>query len=139
MNEKPNSLLRKLQVARATDTVVAEAVAEEIEDIEELPAYGWLRGTRERGIMLELRFKTGRRQSFGYPWLFEAEFDPSQGIVLNFTSCKVAIGGRNLRNMFDLINRHRCVWIQETDGLRDRSPDNATVVTSIAVAAVKDG
>ena len=36
-------------------------------------------------IMLEIRHKDGRVTAKGYSWLQSAEFDPSEGITLNFS------------------------------------------------------
>jgi hypothetical protein len=91
--------------------------------VEDLIAFGWLRGVQERAIMLEIRHKDGRITAKGYSWLQSAEFDPSTGITLNFSGETVTIEGRNLGGearpnirLFAGILRHRVPWIQEADG-----------------------
>lgn len=56
----------------------------------------WLRGTRERAIMLELRMTDGTVISLGYNWPRKATFDLSDGIILDFSGETVKITGRNL-------------------------------------------
>ncbi len=58
----------------------------------------------------------------GYAWLEHAEFDPSEGIMLQFGGRKVRITGRNLNaearpnvRLFAAIVRHRVPWIHEAD------------------------
>jgi hypothetical protein len=91
--------------------------------VEDLIAFGWLRGVQERAIMLEIRHKDGRITAKGYSWLQSADFDPSTGITLNFSGEKITIEGRNLNaearpniRLFAGILRHRVPWIQEADG-----------------------
>ncbi len=93
------------------------------EGVEDLVAFGWLRGVQERAIMLEIRHKDGRITAKGYSWLQSAEFDPSTGITLNFSGETVTIKGRNLGGearsnirLFAGILRHRVPWILEADG-----------------------
>ena len=94
----------------------------EDETPDDLGAFGWLRGVRDRAVMLELRRKDGSAVAFAYTWLERAEFDPSQGITLKFGMEKVKIAGRNLNaeakpnvRLFAGILRHRVPWIQEAD------------------------
>ena len=60
---------------------------------EDLGAFGWLRGSRERAVMLELRRKDGSITVLGYAWLERADFDPSEGITLKFTGQTVRLAG----------------------------------------------
>lgn len=99
------------------------AVSMDGDGVEDLIAFGWLRGVQERSIMLEIRHKDGRITAKGYSWLQSAEFDPSTGITLNFSGETVTIKGRNLGaearpniRLFAGILRHRVPWIQEADG-----------------------
>ena len=94
----------------------------EEETPEDLGAFGWLRGVRDRAVMLELRRKDGSAVALAYAWLERAEFDPSHGITLKFGVDKVKITGRNLNaearpnvRLFAGIVRHRVPWIQEAD------------------------
>jgi hypothetical protein len=90
--------------------------------IDDLGAFGWLRGIHERALMLELRRKDGNIVAFGYAWLEHADFDPSEGITLHFGVKKIKITGRHLNTeirsnvrLFAGLVRHRVPWIQESD------------------------
>jgi hypothetical protein len=107
---------------------------------DDLGAFGWLRGVRDRAIMLELRHKDGRVTALGYAWLERADFDPSEGITLRFTGqTTVRIAGSNLNaesrptvRLFSGIVRHRVPWIQEAGGADAmEAPSGKTVVEVI--------
>jgi len=90
------------------------------EGTDDLGAFGWLRGVRERAVMLELRRRDGSTTAFGYAWLEQAVFEPSEGITLHFGGKTVKIVGTNLNSesqpnirLFAGIVRHRVPWIQE--------------------------
>jgi hypothetical protein len=98
----------------------ASADAEAADDF---GAFGWLRGVQDRAIMLEIRHKDGSVTAKGYSWLQSAEFDGSNGIMLNFSGETIRISGRNLNaevrpnvRLFAGILRHRVPWIQEAEG-----------------------
>ena len=88
---------------------------------EDLGCFGWLRGVRDRAIMLELRKKDGSVIAVGYAWMERAEFDPSEGITLHVSNRTVRIKGARLNaeardavRLFDGIVRHRVPWIRES-------------------------
>jgi len=94
----------------------------EVEPLDDLGTFGWLRGVRDRAVMLELRKKDGNILAVGYAWLDKAEFDPSTGITLHIGSQTIKLRGRNLNaearpnvRLFQGITRHRVPWIQEAD------------------------
>lgn len=96
--------------------------ADDADTLQDLGAFGWLRGVRDRAVMLELRQKDGGVSAFAYAWLERADFDPSEGISLKFGAEKIKITGRNLNGearpnirLFDGIVRHRVPWVQEAD------------------------
>ena len=93
------------------------------QELDDLGSFGWLRGVRDRAIMLEIRHKDGRITANSYAWLESAEFDPSEGITLNFSGKKIKLIGRNLNTesrpnvrLYNGILRHRVPWILEADG-----------------------
>jgi hypothetical protein len=111
-----------------------EPVAEVCEE-DNLGAYGWLRGVRERAVMLELRRRDGSVVALGYAWLERAEFDPSTGMTLSFTGKTVKLIGRNLNTevrplvrLFDGLCRHRVPWIQEADEPTALAADRQAIV-----------
>jgi hypothetical protein len=111
----------------------------EADACDDLGAFGWLRGIRDRAVMLELRRKDGSIVAIGYGWLDRIEFDPSEGITLSAAGQKIRIKGRNLNaavrpsvRLFEGIARHRVTWITEADrsvGLQ--AGDHETVVDAI--------
>ncbi len=117
------------------------APADDPEESDDLGSFGWLRGVRDRAVMLELRHKDGTMTAFGYAWLERLEFDPSEGITLKFTGATVKITGRNLNaerrpnvRLCAGILRHRVPWIQEAAGAQLlEAPTDATVIETIKV------
>jgi hypothetical protein len=92
----------------------------EAEDTDDFGVFSFLRGVRDRALMLELRKKDGSVTALGYGWLERVEFDPSAGLTLYFGSQKVKIIGRNLAmelrpnvRLLDGLMRHRIPWIRE--------------------------
>jgi hypothetical protein len=131
-----DSILRQLSEkngnGQSRDTLIDEPP-------EELGAFGWLRGSRERAVMLELRRKDGSITALGYAWLERAEYDPSEGITLEFTGQTVRLVGRNLNaevrpqlRLFDGVVRHRVPYLQEADEpTAMAAAKNATVIEKI--------
>jgi hypothetical protein len=91
-------------------------------DTEDRGCFGWLRGIRDRAIMLELRKTDGHVLAIGYAWLERVEFEPETGITLYLPGRKVRITGSGLNSetrptvrLFDGIIRHRVPWIRESN------------------------
>lgn len=104
---------------RKESSIPSESESDATDD---LGAFGWLRGVRERSLMLEVRHKDGKITAWGYSWLESAEFDPSVGITLNFSGKTIKLTGRNLNSavrpnvrLFAGLLRHRVPWVQEAD------------------------
>jgi hypothetical protein len=107
-------------LGRATDDRRAGDAGAEQEQCDDLGAFGWLRGIRERATMLELRKKDGHVLAIGYAFLDRAEFEPSSGVTLHAGDTRVHIAGRNLNGtpdttfrLFEGVTRHRVAWIRE--------------------------
>lgn len=106
---------------------------------DDLGAFGFLRGARERATMLELRKADGSIRAISYGWLERAEFDPSEGISLRANGQTVRLRGRNLNlecrpevRLFSAICRHKVAWIQEAGRSDDlMSEAKETVVEAI--------
>jgi hypothetical protein len=134
-----NQLMRRINLSRGIPEVnqIATPVMDSADEVGATSTYGWLRGVKERSVMLELRLLNGSFRSLAYAWLFDVKFDPSLGIELDFGSVKAKIEGRNLRPLHELIQRHRAVWVQCLDPKRDAVEEGATAVTSIRVSEAK--
>ena len=107
---------------RPPESTGDEAAVSDPDGTEDLGAFGWLRGARDRCIMLELRKKSGTVLAIGYGWIERIEFDPSDGIRLHAGGKIIRIKGRNLNaearpqvRLFQGLTRHRVAWIQESD------------------------
>jgi hypothetical protein len=106
---------------------------------EDAGCFGWLRGVRDRAVMLELRKRNGNILAIGYAWLERIEFDPSVGIALHLAGHRIGMSGRNLNattggnaRLFEGLTRHRVPWVRESR--RDElltADDSACVVESI--------
>lgn len=118
----------------------ASPVQGEGDEPENLGCFGWLRGVKDRAIMLELRKKDGHVLAVGYSWLERVELQPDQGIILHLPGRKVNIKGSGLNadcrptvRLFDGIIRHRVPWIRESDRTELLQAENDTVtIESIA-------
>ncbi len=119
---------------------IGASPAEDADDIEDLGAFGYLRGIKDRAVMLEFRMKDGNSVAFDYGWLRKVEYNPSEGVTLHFGSSEtVKIIGRNLHRPTSSnaqlcrgILSHRVPWIQEAsepDILK--SPSTVTVIEQI--------
>jgi hypothetical protein len=110
-----------------------EPVAPEAE--EEGPSYSTVSADRMQKVMLELRYKTGNAKALAYSYLVGIDFDPSEGIMLDFSGYEVRISGQNLRPLFSGLVAQRVAAIQEVDDLyaEASSAPVTTVVTRIVV------
>ena len=136
MNDR---ILDRYGPSRAEVGTGTGSAAPETEAADNLGAFGFLRGARERATMLELRRKDGNILAVGYGWLDRAEFDPSDGITLHVGGQTIRIKGRNLNiecrpevRLFSAICRHRVPWLQEADEpARMETDGEGTLIESI--------
>jgi len=110
-----DSVLEKF-IGRKTETPPPA----DLEVVDDLGAFGWLRGIRDRAEMLELRHRDGTVSAHGYAWLKKAHFDPSGELTLDFSGETVRIAGRNLnaelspgKRLFEGILRRKVPWLAE--------------------------
>ncbi len=106
----------------ARDTGANDNESQEEVVVDDLGSFGFLRGSRERATMLELRRKDGGILAVAYGYMDKAEFDPSDGITLHLAGQQVRIKGRNLNvevhpkvRLYEAICRHRVPWLREAD------------------------
>jgi hypothetical protein len=133
-----DSVLKRYAGQTAEDRF-ALSQGESLDAANDLGAFGWLRGVRDRAVMLELRKKNGNITAIGYAWLERAEFDPSEGITLFVMGQKIRIKGRNLNaethfgvRLYQGITRHRVPWIREAgEATRFTDARTETIVESI--------
>lgn len=101
----------------------SSTASSELDDAEDLGCFGWLRGVRDRAIMLELRKKDGCAMAFAYAWLERVEHQPDLGLILHFPGRRVFLRGSGLNTetrpmvrLFDGIVRQRVAWVRESGG-----------------------
>jgi hypothetical protein len=111
------------------------ATSSDAEGTENFGAFGFLRGTRDRAEMLELRKKTGDIRAIGYAWIQKVDFDPSGTITLFAGDEIIRIKGRNLNavasqqmSLWGGILRHRVPFICEADQSKALQADNHSIV-----------
>jgi hypothetical protein len=91
---------------------------------ETCPAFGYLRGIRDRALAVEFRFLDGNCTFFPYSWLGTWCHNPSVGLLLKFTGDVVSlvlIRGSNLDTLVNQsinltdrgLQRHRITFIRE--------------------------
>ena len=138
MTDRPSDKLLDKYTKRSP-AVDAPNAAPEADEAEDLGCFGWLRGVRDRSIMLELRKKDGHVLAVGYSWIERVELQPEDGITLHLPGHKIRIKGSGLNTdarptvrLFDGIIRHRVPWIREADRTeRIKAGDDAVTVESI--------
>lgn len=124
---------------RETGNGVNDNRAQEEIEVDDLGTFGFLRGSRERATMLELRKRDGGILAVGYGWLEKVSFDPSDGIMLYVVGQKIRIKGRNLNvevhpkvRLFEALCRHRVPWLREANEPENLSArEGDTVIESI--------
>lgn len=87
--------------------------------------------------MLDLQLPSGNRVAYPYATLLKAEFNPSEGIVLHFSTDEVRITGYRLEPIYRSISQHRLPRLESNGsrgdfGDRDAEP----VVTDIRVQSM---
>lgn len=135
-----DSILKRYMIPNAQTEDPEVISGDDTEDADDLGFFGWLRGTRDRAVMLELRKKDGSVVAYDYAILRKVELDPSQGVTLHFSGEAVKIIGRNLKedvkpgvSLVRGLLWHRIPWIREaSDAENFKAGEEATVIERIA-------
>lgn len=85
----------------------------------------------ERSIMLDIQFQDGKQKAIPYTYLSGIDYDPSNGIVLEFMEKKITISGRNLEKLYEYLLLHRVNYIKENIGDLDDTPENMLFIEKI--------
>lgn len=130
MNDSATSVARpKMSVLSTVGARLQDLQHSAPDDPEEdvCPAFGFLRGVRDRGLAVEFRLRNGNSEFHSYALLGQFRYDPSAGILLRFsgdTITLVLIRGSNLdapvrQNSINLtdrgLQRHRITFVREMD------------------------
>jgi hypothetical protein len=129
-----NSMIQKY-TSRVREFDADSAVASNAEGAQDFGCFGFLRGTRDRAMMLELRKKTGNIRAIAYSWIQLIDFDATGEITLFYGTETITIKGRNLNNvarqqisLLGGILRHRVPWIVESNQSGMLQADKTEVV-----------
>jgi hypothetical protein len=114
-------LKQNVHFAGHTGALRKETEAEEVS----CPAFGYLRGIKDRASNVEFRFKDGDTMWFPYSWLGPCRFNPSEGLLLKFSgdlvylvlirgsSLDVPLNDGNMNLTAGGLQRHRVLWVRE--------------------------
>lgn len=113
-------------VLRRFQTQFGRSSSDHEEDRDELDlgCFGWMRGMRERSVMLELRKRTGHLIAVPYGFIDLIEFEPSHGIVVTAGRTRVELAGHGFSRetrpgvslLAGIINS-RVSWVREAGSL----------------------
>jgi hypothetical protein len=112
----------KQSVQEARPEPLPDVMALEPDTTEDAGCFGFLRGTRDSALMLELRKKDGSIMAISYSYIERLEFEPSEGITIHALGRTIRIHGTNLNapirpgsqtRLFEGITRHRVLWVAE--------------------------
>lgn len=103
-------------------------------DIIETEFFGIERQNNRRVVMLDLRLKGGKFFSLNYSYIIKIKFDPSEILEIFGADVHIAIRGRNLYELYNQLNRHKVVYIQESISGNDLTPENELFVKEISVS-----
>jgi hypothetical protein len=127
MNDPNNSKLdaaRRLAELRKGEAEPAEADAEDGLEFEEegqeekYQAFSTISADRQQKQMVVFRLLDGNQEALAYSYLVRAKFNPSDGIVLDFSGYTVTITGRNLRAGFNGLVAQRVAVVRQMDELQ---------------------
>jgi hypothetical protein len=133
MLNKSGNLLERY-TGRGDAVTTGDAIVE----IEDLGAFGYLRGMHEKSVMVELRRRSGETMAIAYSYVDRIHYEPSDGITLHCGSRVVRIRGRSLNReirpnvtLFQSLTRARVPWIAEADEASALKPGNGVVIELI--------
>jgi hypothetical protein len=103
------------------------------EDIIENEFYGIERQSNRRAIMLDLRMKGGKFFSLNYSYIVKIKFEPSLMLEIFGADVHICIRGRNMYELYNQLNRHKVIYIQENLSDNDLAAENEVFVSEIVV------
>ncbi|HEX3146655.1 MAG TPA: hypothetical protein VHR66_01045 [Gemmataceae bacterium] len=98
-------------------------------------AFSVISADRQQKIMVEFRFKDGNAKARAYSYCVGIDYNPSEGIKMDFGEQEVRLSGRNLEPLFAGLVSQRVAVVREMDKLHAEAivPEKNTVVTRIEV------
>ncbi|MCD0458134.1 hypothetical protein [Roseiconus lacunae] len=99
-------------------------------------AFGFNRRSINAEPMIDFITSQGVHEPLAYSHLYRIHFDPSDGIMIEFTDHVVTIQGRALREGFQKLFFHRVVFVAEADRPTAAIvPESDPVVTSLTIVS----
>ena len=114
-----DSVLDKYKRPGVGEHVAKVVPLHEDHEPDDLGCFGYLRGTRERAISLELCKLSGHALAVPYAFISRIEYDPEQGVSIWLPDRCVRVQGLRLNTQigsvrfFEALLRHRVPWIRE--------------------------
>ncbi|MCA9216798.1 MAG: hypothetical protein KDB27_27200 [Planctomycetales bacterium] len=106
---------------------------------ENYKAFGIDSQVRPSNAMIDFWLVDGSEKAFAYTHLYDAAYDPSSGIILNFSGHRVTLLGRKLHELYRAIKRHRVVYVWEADPPTTRlTPPGTPVITRIVIESERE-
>jgi hypothetical protein len=101
-------------------------------------AFTNLSADRQHKLMVVFRYLDGNAKARAYSYLCAADYNPSEGIQLNFSADIVTLTGRNLGPLYNGLCAQRVAVVRQMDPLHADAnlPAEATVVTGIEIKPV---
>ncbi|HEX3146675.1 MAG TPA: hypothetical protein VHR66_01150 [Gemmataceae bacterium] len=105
----------------------------EAEPDSDTEAFSVISADRQQKLMVEFRFKDGNAKARAYSYCVGIDYNPSEGIKLDFGEQEVKLYGRNLESLFAGLVSQRVAVVREMDRLHAEAtvPEKETVVTRI--------
>lgn len=115
----------------------AENIAEESPE-GEYKAFGGTVDNTAQELMIQFRWKDGRRKSISYSYLVSTDYDGSGKIEMEFVGYNVTLTGRGFNELDRRLSQHKVSFLQELDAIHAAAdvPEGETVVTFVEVKKV---
>lgn len=99
--------------------------------------FGAVDPAEQQPFLLDFRGHNGVAVALPYAQLNSIAFRPGDCVTLEFAEHKIAIRGRNLRSLYNLLVQNRVTFVQEDDF--DDAPETATFVDVITIERAPEG
>ena len=85
--------------------------------------------------MVDFITRDGNHQTFNYSHMYRVTFNPSEGLIVEFTNHVVTIVGKQLRDMHRFFTAHRIVFVCEADDATQKlmQTNDEPVVTKLTI------
>lgn len=88
-------------------------------------------------LLLDFRGHNGVAVALPYSQINSVSLRPGDGLIIDFPEHRIAIRGRNLRVVYDLLVQQHLAYVQEDDF--DDAPESATFIDVITIERIQEG